>query len=112
MLLEGLLQPGRLAVGRLAHRRDLHRSSPRCFGRGMTSEEGIDYGASLAPPTRALYFRHHRRIHRVADETWSLDQLRAWLDRAMAAGRAGRARNGRPVDARPAVPGEIVVTTI
>jgi hypothetical protein len=48
----------------------------------------------------------------VGDETWSPEQVRAWFNQAMAAGRAGRARNGLPIDARPAVPGEIVVTTI
>lgn len=42
----------------------------------------------------------------------SAAELDAMLARAEAAGRVGRARKSRPVDARQATPGEIVVTII
>ena len=41
-----------------------------------------------------------------------LEEVVAAMDQARAAGRAGRARKTRPVDARPARDGEIVVTVI
>jgi hypothetical protein len=42
----------------------------------------------------------------------TLDEMIAWLDAEHAAGRTGRARKTRPVDARPARAGEVVVTVI
>src|SRR5262245_54086132 len=42
----------------------------------------------------------------------SLNEVLALLDRARASGRLRTARKTRPVDARPARPGEVVVTVI
>jgi hypothetical protein len=44
--------------------------------------------------------------------TKSLDEVIAMMARAGAAGRVGTAQKTRPVDARPAKPGEVVVTMI
>jgi hypothetical protein len=41
-----------------------------------------------------------------------LDQVRALVEKAQASGLARTARKTKPVDARPAKPGEVVVTTI
>jgi hypothetical protein len=42
----------------------------------------------------------------------SLDEVRALVEDAEARGLAGRARKTKPVDARPARPGEVVVTVL
>jgi hypothetical protein len=42
----------------------------------------------------------------------SLDEVRALVEAAEARGLAGRARKAMPVDARPARPGEVVVTVL